>query len=469
MPPAAGPYRAEQIAYLAGEIHKRQTDPRVGQWLEQLSQEPLEGDKHTDTGTVIRELRREYQKKTQLPQPLVEELSRTSVLGQQVWVEARKENDFARFQPVLEKTFDLKREEAAAIGFQSNPYDALLDDYEPGATTADVSRVLGGLRDAVLPLVDRIKGSPNPPDAEVLSRHYPIGIQEEFGREAAVAIGFDFNAGRLDVTDHPFCGEAGPRDVRLTTRYREDDFADAFFSTLHEAGHGVYEQGLPEEHFGLPTGKAVSLGIHESQSRMWENQVGRSRAFWDRHYPRAKQLFPEPLGDATIELFYAAINRVQPSLIRVDADEVTYNLHIFVRFELEQALLTDDLRVADLPQAWRESYASNVGVTPDTDADGVMQDVHWGAGLVGYFPTYALGNLYASQFFRQASEDLGDLNHMFREGEFLNLLDWLKKNIYQHGQRYTAAELAERITGSPLSHEAWQAHMTAKYGEIYGF
>lgn len=469
MPPAAGPYRAEQIAYLAGEIHKRQTDPRVGEWLEQLAEDPVGGDPHSDVATNVRELRRLYLKKTRLPQSLVEELSRTSVLGQQVWVEARKDDDFKLFQPILEKTFELKRQEAAAIGFETNAYDALLDAYEPGATVAEVSRVLGGLRDAVLPLLDRIRGFSQQPNSEILQRKYPVDRQEQFGREAATAIGFDFSAGRLDVTDHPFCAEAGPRDVRLTTRYRDSDLADAFFSTLHEAGHGVYEQGLPEDQYGLPTGKAVSLGIHESQSRMWENQVGRSRAFWDRYFPRAQQIFPEAFGDAQRDEFYASVNLVEPSLIRVEADEVTYNLHIFIRFEMEQALLAGDLPVGDLPGEWRERYAANLGVTPPNDADGAMQDVHWSAGLVGYFPTYALGNLYAAQFFRQAGEELGDLDSIFRGGEFGALLNWLREKIYQHGQRYSASELAQRITGGPLTHEAWQEQMTSKYGALYDF
>jgi carboxypeptidase Taq len=468
MPVAAGAYRAEQISYLAGEIHKRQVAPQVGAWLDELAGSELAADPHSESGTVIRQLQRQYDKKTRLPQKLVEELSRTAVLGQQMWVEARAADDFARFKPLLEKTLDLKRQEAAAIGFELTPYDALLDDYEPGATTAEVAAALAALRDALTPLVEAIVGSGRGPDASVLKRQFPIEQQEAFGKAAAAAIGFDFDAGRLDVTDHPFCGGAGPRDVRITTRYRVDDFGDAFFSILHEAGHGLYEQGLPAEHFGLPTGEAVSLGIHESQSRMWENQVGRSRAFWEWLLPQAKAAFGTALADATVDGFYAAINEVQPSLIRVDADEVTYNLHVLIRFELERAMIEGDLSAGDLPGAWREKYAQYLGITPPNDADGALQDVHWSAGLFGYFPTYSLGNLYAGQFFAQANDDLGDQQAAFRRGDFRPLLDWLRTNIHAHGQRWSASELAVKITGKSLSHAPWISQMQTKYGELYG-
>jgi carboxypeptidase Taq len=331
-----------------------------------------------------------------------------------------------------------------------------------------VAAALAALRDALTPLVEAIVGSGRGPDASVLKRQFPIGQQEAFGKAAAAAIGFDFDAGRLDVTDHPFCGGAGPRDVRITTRYRVDDFGDAFFSILHEAGHGLYEQGLPAEHFGLPTGEAVSLGIHESQSRMWENQVGRSRAFWEWLLPQAKAAFGTALADATVDGFYAAINEVQPSLIRVDADEVTYNLHVLIRFELERAMIEGDLSAGDLPGAWREKYAQYLGITPPNDADGALQDVHWSAGLFGYFPTYSLGNLYAGQFFAQANDDLGDQQAAFRRGDFRPLLDWLRTNIHAHGQRWSASELAVKITGKSLSHAPWISQMQTKYGELYG-
>ncbi len=467
MPPAGGEYRADQAAYVAGLVHQKQTAPILGEWLAELADSPLATDPISDTGAVIKHLRHDYDKKTRLPQSLVEELTRTGVQGQQVWAAARKANDFASFQPILEKMVGLKKQEAAALGFSVTPYDPLLDDYEPGETTANVARVLAELRDALVPLVQAIGESTFRPDANILARKYPVAVQETFGREVATAIGFDFQAGRLDVTDHPFCAGLGPGDVRLTTRYDEHAFSDGFFSILHEAGHGIYDQGLPREFFGLPTGEYVSLGIHESQSRMWENQVGRSRAFWEHFFPQAKQAFPAALEDVALADFYPAINASQPSLIRVEADEVTYNLHILIRFELEKSLLEDELQVAELPAAWQEKYRKYLGVVSPTYADGVLQDVHWSAGLFGYFPTYALGNLYAAQFFVQAKKDLGDLDAQFRRGEFGSLREWLRTNIHTHGRRYTPAQLALRITGKPLSHGPLIEQLTAKYGEIY--
>ena len=466
LPPAGGDYRAEQVAYLAGLVHQRETDARIGSWLDEIAGS-VEPD--GEPAAVLRDMRRDYDKKTKLPQSLVEELSRTSSLGQQAWKEARKADDFATFQPLLEKTIDLKRQEAEAYGYDDSPYDALLDDYEPGETTANVARVLAGLREQLTPLVERIADSDRRPSVDLVGRDYPQSQQEAFGKQAAAAIGFDFDAGRLDVTAHPFCGGAGPRDVRLTTRYDETDFAGGFFSILHEAGHGIYEQGLPCEKYGLPTGEAVSLGIHESQSRMWENLVGRSRAFWDHFYGPMTKAFPKALDGIAQEDFYFAINESKPSLIRTESDEATYNLHIIVRFELEQALLAGDLTVADLPSAWNAKYQQYLGIQPPNMADGVLQDVHWSAGLFGYFATYSLGNLYASQFFDQAGKDLGDLEQQFRQGEFQPLRDWLRTNLHSHGRRYSAAELAQRVTGGPLSQEPLMTHLNAKYGQLYGF
>ncbi|MEM8866230.1 MAG: carboxypeptidase M32 [Planctomycetota bacterium] len=469
LPPAGGEYRAEQCALLARLIHQRQTDPQVGEWLDELADASEAADPHSDIGANVRGLRRDYDKKTKLPESLVAELSRTASLGQQAWKEARTADDFAKFRPLLEKTIELKQQEAAAIGYDDSPYDALLDDYEPGETAANVTRVLSGLREQLTPLVEKIAASDRRPKSEILTRHYPVDRQVAFGKQAATAIGFDFDAGRLDVTAHPFCGGAGPRDVRITTRYDDHEFAGALFGTLHEAGHGLYEQGLPADAYGLPLGEAVSLGIHESQSRMWENLVGRSEAFWRHFYQPMQQAFPESLGEVGFEEFCFAVNESKPSLIRTESDEATYNLHIIVRFELEQALLTGELAVADLPVAWNEKYQEYLGIAPPTAADGVLQDVHWSAGLFGYFPTYTLGNLYASQFFDQARTDLGDLDGQFSRGEFQPLRDWLRKHIHCHGRRYAAGELATRITGQPLSHEPLMAHLSTKYGGLYGF
>jgi len=468
MPPAAGEYRADQITYLAGQVHRRQTDPQLGDWLAELAESELAADPHSDPGATIRVMRRNYEKRCKLPQQLVEELTRTSVRGQQQWVEARNNDDFASFAPTLKKIYDLRRQEAEAVGYDEVPYDALLDDYEPDEKTSNVARVLAGLREELVPLVSAIAESGRGPQRELLHRHFPKVKQESFGALAAEKIGFDFRRGRLDETHHPFCGGAGPDDVRITTRYDVSYFPSAFYSILHEAGHGMYEQGLRTDWFGLPPGSACSLGIHESQSRLWENLVGRSRAFWQHFLPQAKEAFPESLADVSLDDMYFAVNDVQASLIRVEADEATYNLHIIIRFELEQALLNDELKVDELPAAWNEKYRHYLGITPPSDADGVLQDVHWSAALVGYFSTYSLGNLYASQLFEQAEKDLGDLHAQFAAGEFEPLRHWLQQKVHRVGQCVPAAELVQQVTGEPLSHGPLMRHLRGTLGPLYG-
>ncbi|MCS7305888.1 MAG: carboxypeptidase M32 [Thermoguttaceae bacterium] len=467
MPPQGAQYRAEQIRLLAGLLHSRRTDPQWGEQLARLAESPLMADPLSDQAVTIRRLKRQYDKDVRLPQRLVEELAQTASLAQHVWQQARRNNDFKAFLPWLEKTFQLKREQAEAVGYPECRYDALLDDFEPETRTSQVAQVLIELRDRLVPLIGRILGSRRKPDSSLLRRYYPRQAQEAFGRQVAETIGFDFTAGRLDVTVHPFCSSIGPRDCRITTRYNEHRFQDAFFGILHEAGHGLYDQGLREDQYGLPLGEAVSLGIHESQSRLWENVVGRSLAFWRYFFPKAQEFFPQALGDVSLEAFYFAINEVRPSLIRVEADEATYNLHILIRFELEQALLEGDLRAADAPGAWNEKYRQYLGITPPDDTQGVLQDIHWSAGLVGYFPTYALGNLYATQLFQQAQAELGDLSEAFERGEFRPLLDWLRTKIHQQGQRYLAPELIQQVTGRPLSSQPLLEHLEAKFLPLY--
>ena len=467
MPAAAAEYRTEQITFLAGVIHARRTDPELGRWLVQLADSPLAEDPTSDTGATIRHLKRDYDKRVKLPQSLVEELARTASVAQHVWQESRARNDFGSFREVLGKMFTLKRAQAEALGYKDTPYDALLDDYEPDESTANVARVLAELRDALVPLVAAIADSGRSPDATILSRHFPKDQQERFGSAVAAKIGFDFGRGRLDVTAHPFCTSLGPHDCRITTRFDEHFFPTALFGILHEAGHGIYDQGLRPEWHGLPPGEAISLGIHESQSRLWENLVARSLPFWQHFYGSAQQTFGA-LADVPLERFYFAINHVRPSLIRVEADEATYNLHILIRFELERALLADDLQVADLPAAWNEKYHEYLGITPTGDADGVLQDIHWAAGLIGYFPTYSLGNLYASQFFAAADADLGGLGPQFAAGQFAELRGWLVEKIHAAGQRFTAAELIERVSGKPLSHRPLIEHLRGKLAPLYG-
>jgi carboxypeptidase Taq len=468
MPEAAGNYRADQITLLAGMLHDRRTDPRLGEWLAALADSDLAADPLSDTGTTIREMQRDFNKRTKLSKRLVEELARATVLGQQAWQTARGGDDFAMFAPSLEKIVRLKREEAQSLEMGDCLYDGLLDDFEPHEKTADVTRVLGELRDELARLVAEVADSGRTPNRDILAREFAIDQQQQFGKLAAAAIGFDFERGRLDETTHPFCTGLGPNDCRLTTRYHVHDMADSLFSTLHEAGHGIYDQGLRSDWYGLPPGNFVSLGIHESQSRLWENLVGRSHAFWQHFFPQAQRVFPSQLGDVALDEFYWAINDVRPSLIRTVSDEATYNLHIIVRFELEQALLEDQLQVVDLPAAWNEKYQSLLGITPPNDADGVLQDIHWSGGAIGYFPTYTLGNLYASQFFAAADQALGGLHEMFARGEFQPLKQWLQENIHASGQCRSAAELVEHLTGAPLSHGHLITHLRAKLGPLYG-
>jgi carboxypeptidase Taq len=468
MPAAASAYRAEQVAHLAGLVHARWLDPRFGELIEALAASPLAADGAGDTGCTIRDLRRLWLKKTRLPQRLVEEIARTAILGQQTWIVARRDNDFLALRPILDKLFRLKREEADALAQGANRYDPLLDDYEPGQSSDEVAQVFAGLRDELVGLIQRFAAAPRRPDVSILFRSYPVDGQEQFARRVAEDIGFDFQRGRLDRTAHPFCTQLGPHDVRLTTRYNVHDFSDGFFGVLHEAGHGLYEQGLPQEEFGLPLGEPASLGIHESQSRLWENLVGRSRAFWDYYFEPARGVFAGALGEVDIDTFHFAVNDVRPSLIRTEADEVTYNVHVFIRFELEQALLEGDLPVADLPAVWNEKYRAYLGIEPPNDASGVLQDIHWSAGAVGYFPTYTLGNLYAAQFFEQAELEIGPLEAHFRRGHFQPLLAWLRDKIHRHGRRYGASDLARRVTGRPLSHEPLVRHLKRKFEPLYG-
>lgn len=469
MPPAGAEWRAEQGAYLAGLIHRRNTAPERGEWLAELRDSDEAKDPEGDGGCLAREMSRTYERETKLPADLVEEVARVASQSHHAWAAARKADDFSKFQPSLEKMLNLQRQRAEAFGYEDSPYDALLEEYEPGETGESVGAVLSGLRDELAPLVKQIIESGVTAPSEIAHRSFPIDTQAAFGKAAAAAVGFDFNAGSLDITPHPFCGGAGPRDVRMTTRYDANNFPDAFFSTLHETGHGLYEQGLPADWYGLPPGESISLGIHESQSRMWENLVGRSRGFWERFFGPLGKAFPSVMDGVDPDTWWFAINEAKPSLIRVDSDEATYNLHIIVRYELERAMIEGDLQVADLPGAWNEAYGRIVGATPPSDADGCLQDVHWSMGAFGYFPTYALGNLYAAQFYDQAEADLGDLEAMFAAGDFAPLLGWLRDNIHSVGQRLTASQLVERVTGKPLSHEPLIRRLRAKFGSLYGF
>lgn len=469
MPEGGAQFRSEQLGLIAGLTHERATSPRIGELLGELEAAGDLGDPDGDRAVNVREARRSYNRATKLPRRLVEELSRTTTLAQQAWVKARGDSEFSVFLPWLEKMIGLKREEAQYIGFGSGvAYDALLDDYEPGATTADIAKVFAPLRDELVKLVAAIHHSSKRPNIDILTRHYPKTPQMVLSEGASRSIGFDFDRGRIDASAHPFCSGFGPGDCRLTTRYNDHHFPSAFFGVLHESGHGIYDQGLPIESFGLGIGQAVSLGIHESQSRMWENFVGRSAAFWTYMYPTAQLAFPQALGQVGFDDFHFAINDVRPSFIRVEADEVTYNLHIMLRFELEQLLVSGELKPADVPGVWNEKFSQYFGLNVPNDAQGCLQDIHWSGGLLGYFPTYALGNMYAAQFFNAAQRDLGDLDEQFAKGQFQPLKAWLNEKIHRHGKRYPARRLVEVVTGESLSHVPLVEHLNRKFGALYG-
>ena len=468
MPRGGSENRGNQLALLAGLHHERATDPKIGELLAAVEGSSLVADPEAPEAVNVRELRRSFDRQTRLPRALVEELARATSKAHHDWIEARREKRFETLRPALETVFRLKRDEAACLARGGDPYDALLDEYEPGASCAALSRLFDELRAELVPLVAAIAGSSRAPDTTILRRDYPVDRQQVFAEAAAAAVGFDFNRGRLDVTEHPFCTGIGPGDTRITTRYDARNFSDAFFGVLHETGHALYDQGLDPAHHGTPMGEAVSLGVHESQSRLWENVVGRSRAFWSHWFPLARQVFRGALGDVDADAFYFAINEVKPSLIRVQADEVTYNLHIMIRFALERALIGGDLAVADLPGAWNEHYRRDLGVVAGNDVEGCLQDIHWSAGLVGYFPTYTLGNLFAAQLHAKAAADLGDLPGALARGEYGPLLGWLRANIHRHGQRYRSAALIEQVTGQPPSHRPLVQALRAKYGELYG-
>ncbi|MEE9555022.1 MAG: carboxypeptidase M32 [candidate division Zixibacteria bacterium] len=467
MPPNGSENRANQAALLAGMVHDKFTSPRIGEIINELIYAGIDPEADNVDSANLREIKRAYDKAVKVPKSLVEELSRTITMGQRAWQEAREKSDFPAFQPWMEKIVKLKRQQAEAVGYKGVPYNAMLDDFEPGASTAHITKVFAGLRDELVKLLTKIRESGTKPDGSIITRDYPVERQRQFGTDAAKAIGFNFDSGRLDETVHPFCTGFGPGDIRITTRYDKNHFPQAFFGILHEAGHGIYEQGLPVEYYGAPCGESASLGIHESQSRMWENMVGRSKSFWKHFFPKAQKTFPEALSDVTIDQFHFAVNDVRSSYIRVEADEATYNLHILLRFEMESAFFNGDISVAEVPALWSEKFEKYFGIKPENDKVGCLQDVHWSAGLIGYFPTYTLGNLFAAQFFAKAKEDLGDLDSQFAAGDFKPLFGWLRENIHSYGQRYRADDLVEKITGKPLTHKPLMDYLNTKYGELY--
>lgn len=474
MPVGGGAARAEQIAVLQGIAHEKLVSQDVESLLSQWV-DPATGHA-TDTAggawdepsrSLLREVWRDFSRAKKLPSDFVVKLSRECSLAQQVWVEAKKNNKFSKFLPNLRTVLELKREEAQYLGYQDSPYNALLDIYEPGATITGLQPVFAALKTRLVPLLQRITQSRVQSDDSLLHHSYDQARQLEFGRLVLTAMGYDFERGRLDLSAHPFTTSFHPTDVRVTTRVHEQELQSCLFSCIHEGGHGLYDQGLDQQYFGTPLGDSVSLGIHESQSRLWENCIGRSRPFWRFFYPILQQTFHDQLHSVTMEQFYAAINRVQPSLIRVEADELTYNLHIMLRFEIEQDLIEGTTQPEDLPSIWNRKMEEYLGIVPPTDAEGVLQDVHWSFGAFGYFPTYTLGNLYSVQFFEQAKRELPNLEDEIAAGQLMGLRRWLEQKIHRWGRMFTPAHLAERVTGSMINPEPFLNYAEKKYGELY--
>ena len=467
MPLNAGVHRAEQLTLLSGMVHERVTSPQVGEWLANCENSQLTQDPFSYQAVNIREIRRSYDKKIKIPQRLVEEITRTTSLAHQAWIESRQKSDFKLFYPWLEKIVSLKREYASIIGYDGIAYDALLDDYEPGETTKNIAQIFSKLSPELTSLIQRIIDSPKQPDKTILNRTFPLDKQRIFSEMVAASIGFDFNRGRLDSVVHPFCTGLGPDDTRITTRWDENNFSCAFFGILHETGHALYDQGLPVKHWGTPMGNSVSLGIHESQSRLWENMVGRTRPFWKHFYSKLQAVFYHQLVGISLDEFLHSINEVCPSFIRVEADEATYTLHIILRFEIEQALISGDLSCSDVPGAWNEKFKKLLGLDIPDDASGCLQDVHWSLGSIGYFPTYALGNLYAAQFYHQAKKETPDLEQCIAEGDCSGLLAWIRTRIHSQGMRYSAKDLVKQVTGESLSHDYLISYLSHKYTELY--
>ncbi|MFW5693961.1 MAG: carboxypeptidase M32 [Alkalispirochaeta sp.] len=476
MPQRAVEERAQQQALLQSLAHERKTSPEVGELLAAAGVDPGAPERDVPAALVeklgevdaafLREKRRQFQQSTRLPARLVRELAETGSRGQNAWITARKEDDYQQFRPWLEKLIGLSRETADALGHSGERYDALLDQYEPYMTTADVTRVFATLRDGLVALVQRIRDVPQVDDSFLQTR-FPVEQQEEVSRRVMTALGYDLDRGRLDRSAHPFTTALGAHDVRITTRYDEELLTSSLFSTIHETGHALYELGVGEALHGTLLAEGTSLGIHESQSRMWENMIGRSRPFWKRWMPELQAIFSRQLGEVSVESFYRAINKVSPSLIRVEADEVTYSLHIILRFELEQQLINGSVSVDELPEAWNAKMKELLGIVPPRNAEGVLQDVHWSFGAFGYFPTYALGNLYAAQFLTTMERDMPTMWDDVATGRTQPILEWLRTNIHAHGKVRSAGRLVRGITGTDLDPSHFLRYLTDKYGELY--
>ena len=463
MPPGGAAARGRQMALLSRLAHEKLTDPQIGRLLDALRPYAAQMPYDSQVASLVRVTQRVYDKAVKVPAEYVARMTEHTTATYEVWEGARPANDFARVIPYLEKTLDLSREMANYFPGYQHIADPLIDMSDEGMTAATVAAVFAELRAQLVPIVRTITAQP-PADDACLHQEYPEEAQLAFGLDVARRFGYDTERGRLDKTAHPFTIGFSTGDVRITTRVKPHDLSDSLFSTLHEAGHAMYEQGVDPVLEGTPLAEGTSAGVHESQSRLWENIVGRSRRLWEFYYPQLQATFQQQLGEVSLDTFYRAINKVQPSLIRTDADEVTYNLHVMIRFDLELALLEGKLAVRDLPEAWRERYAADLGIAPPDDRDGVLQDVHWYGGLIGgAFQGYTLGNIMSAQFYDAAVRAHPTIPDEIARGEFGTLHGWLRENIYQHGRKFTAEELLQRITGGGLSVAPYIRYLREKY------
>ncbi|HET7478598.1 MAG TPA: carboxypeptidase M32 [Rubrobacteraceae bacterium] len=464
MPEGGVQGRAEQLSTLSRIAHEMLASDETGELLDSAG-EPEPG---SEDAATIRLTRREYERATKLPSRLVAELSRARALAEPAWARARAESDWSAFAPHLEKIIPLTLETAEALGYEDHPYDALLDIYEPGARKAPLAKMFEELKTGLVPMIHDIGSAAAEDRSAPLFGEFDEAKQEEFGKAVISDFGYDWSRGRQDRAVHPFCiNFGGPGDVRITTRFDNGWLSPALFATFHEAGHAMYEQGVDPAYTRTALSGGTSMGIHESQSRLWENLVGRSRSFWSHYYPKLRETFPASLGETSLEAFYRAINDSRPSEIRVEADELTYNLHILLRFELEVALLEESISVEDIPAAWNAKMEEYLGLTPKTDAMGALQDVHWSAGLFGYFPTYTIGNVLSVQFFDTAVKERPEIPDGIERGEFDVLREWLRENIHRHGSRYDPEDLVERVTGRPLETGPYLRYLREKFGELY--
>jgi len=459
MPAAGTGWRADQLAWVSSRAHAIISDAETGRLLE--AAEGLAPAADSDQAVNLRWLRRDYERATRLPPKFVEECAHTEAMAQEAWREARAQSDFPKFAPFLEKLVNQARRRAAYLGNGGKAYDALLDLYEPGATSESVGLLFDSLAPRLQTLVAAAGDPSIPAPAPLPNGPYPAAAQERFNQKIAAAVGFDFASGRIDTSTHPFCTTLGPLDHRLTTRYDETDFTSSLYGVLHEAGHGMYEQGLDPHAYGLPCGSAISLGVHESQSRLWENHVGRKQAFWNHWYPWAVECFPQ-LAAVTPHALWRHANRVRRSFIRVEADEVTYDLHIILRFRLECALIGGELEARDIPSAWNTMFSELLGLEVRKDAEGCLQDVHWSGGGFGYFATYTLGNINAAHLMSAAGKNEPELGKALEAGNYAPLLNWLRTRVHQSGMRKLPAALIAAASGSPVTADAHLAHLEEK-------